>query len=778
MTVRNFTLPVVGAALYLDDSNASYAPADPALPALAHQYPRTAQHELLSTTNPAATSKYDYLNVAGNSFPQAETAWNAAFSAGLNMIICRHISGHEFQGYTQTTDSFCSKGVGFKTTGPTTIWNPAADVAQIYAGHWLYEAGTLLNGAIGAAASGATGTVTVDDATRFVDTEYACIYDAPAGSFVNAEHVRIVSRAGNVLTVERGYKSTANAHADNSIIAQHVLGQGSPTGTDPRLWTFNFSTQCPVDGNGKKWNDVYASFLATYFNKYKAGQATTARILGIQLDTDFYFEFGQINSDTNNDLVTDLGRDGAGTNWTGDGLDVFYQLCSERMPTAHLVAGIHDARGFDWYNGVQEEVAWDFGNGDFTWPPAYKELNSMFAMYLYNTGARSRGPALVQCLSKTPTLLYPQATNPLTATPTMHNRPARLGLALTLMEQGYYGTHSLYEPDAWYEEMAVNRTSGAAIAKTDLAGIYANKGWLGQPTGPFKRIFDPANFTSDKSLLANGTFETNVTGWTGTQVTLSRNTAEKMSGTASMLVSAHTNYQATVSNARVSSAAVTLKAGEGYTICFSAKSTKRREMTIAFGSETAQRVFLSAGWRRYVMGFRQSGTASITGISKAAQAVVTAPAHGYTNGDTVEISGVVGMTQVNGLQFTVANKTTNTFELTGINSTGYGTYTSGGVANRISQSSLVFQVGRENSQIWLDDVFVFPGGAGYNGNCNVFRRDFTYGIALANATPDPRLVDLGGTFRKILGTQDPSINDGSTVTSVTLAPYDGLVLLR
>ncbi len=71
-------------------------------------------------------------------------------------------------------------------------------------------------------------------------------------------------------------------------------------------------------------------------------------------------------------------------------------------------------------------------------------------------------------------------------------------------------------------------------------------------------------------------------------------------------------------------------------------------------------------------------SASITAITRANPAVVTATAHGLTNGEKVYISGVAGMTEVNGLVFTVANKATNTFELSGINSSGYTAYTSGG----------------------------------------------------------------------------------------------------
>ena len=82
------------------------------------------------------------------------------------------------------------------------------------------------------------------------------------------------------------------------------------------------------------------------------------------------------------------------------------------------------------------------------------------------------------------------------------------------------------------------------------------------------------------------------------------------------------------------------------------------------------------------------GDKTITGITQANPAVVTATSHGYSNGDEVLISGVSGMTEVNGKRFLVADKTTNTFELqdkdgVDINSTSFTAYTSGGVSNKV-----------------------------------------------------------------------------------------------
>ncbi|HJW82433.1 MAG TPA: hypothetical protein VJ396_09335 [Acidiferrobacterales bacterium] len=77
---------------------------------------------------------------------------------------------------------------------------------------------------------------------------------------------------------------------------------------------------------------------------------------------------------------------------------------------------------------------------------------------------------------------------------------------------------------------------------------------------------------------------------------------------------------------------------------------------------------------------------NIAGITNANPAVLTyAGADTYANGDRVTIANAVGMTQVNNREFTVANVNVgaNTFELSGVNSTAYGTWTSGGTVAEI-----------------------------------------------------------------------------------------------
>lgn len=82
---------------------------------------------------------------------------------------------------------------------------------------------------------------------------------------------------------------------------------------------------------------------------------------------------------------------------------------------------------------------------------------------------------------------------------------------------------------------------------------------------------------------------------------------------------------------------------------------------------------------------------NITGATQANPCVITAVAHGYSNGDEVYISGILGMTQLNGRNFKVANVTANTFSLlymdaaTNVNSAGFTAYSSAGTAEKIYQ---------------------------------------------------------------------------------------------
>jgi len=88
-----------------------------------------------------------------------------------------------------------------------------------------------------------------------------------------------------------------------------------------------------------------------------------------------------------------------------------------------------------------------------------------------------------------------------------------------------------------------------------------------------------------------------------------------------------------------------------------------------------------------------------------------------------------------------------------------------------TQGEFKIGFGQTTGTVWIDDVRLQKGGR------DVWRRDFTGGSVIVNATQNAKTINLGQTLRKIKGVQAPAVNDGSLVTQVTIPSLDGLILL-
>jgi len=119
---------------------------------------------------------------------------------------------------------------------------------------------------------------------------------------------------------------------------------------------------------------------------------------------------------------------------------------------------------------------------------------------------------------------------------------------------------------------------------------------------------------------------------------------------------------------------------------------KVRLIDFQFSDEQAYVLEFGANYIRFFKdgGLLTEATKSITAATQANPVVVTASTHGYSNGDRVFIKDVAGMVELNNREFTVANKTTNTFELSGINGTGFTAYTSGGTSGKIVEVTTTY----------------------------------------------------------------------------------------
>lgn len=668
---------------YLDDSNMQPdAPPEPG------PFPRVMLTETKAPLNGAEQfTKYDLIGTKAGQMNKVVEVQR------LNPDVKFHyaFSPRAYQGYIQSDP--CEQGMGlpFNDTGPAT------GNCTVFAGHFLYNAGTVLSQYLDRTST----TIYVQDASRLKVGRFVVIYDAPAGSFANAEHAKVVgvdrSVTPNKVTLQaRGFKSTPSVHARGAIVAEHDIGEGGSA----ENWTWNMTTQGPRDANGKTIAQVVAKWLADNQDRNARGARVDIRVDGVYFDADGY-DISSPRMDANNDLVVDGGMSPLGVNWWGEGLEQFYATVRNWFPDQRVVGGSRRTRGFDALDGTQME-SFPVARGYSSVNPDYESndgLDSLLQRYTIHMRYHNTKDVYVENLSKAPTKLYPDGgTAPAT------NAAFRLGFGLTLLDGGYYGKENSKEhPDPWYDEYAVNVVEGSpsygramASNPNDESGIRAHKGWLGFPVGPRQRVYDSALFAANRSLVSNGGFEAGANGWSGNNVSIKQVTNTAAEGSASLHVSGHLKYDDKLASTKVQGPAVAITAGKQYTLAFAAKSSAMRQMNVRVNGTQGQ-FLIPDRWTRVV----------------------------YT--------------------FTASNS-----------------------GNFRPQ----FYLGQEDTQVWLDAVYLFEG------NANVFRRDYEHGIVVVNATPSARTVDLGGTFKRIRGTGQDAINDGSSVTKVTLPAWDAAILVR
>jgi len=85
-------------------------------------------------------------------------------------------------------------------------------------------------------------------------------------------------------------------------------------------------------------------------------------------------------------------------------------------------------------------------------------------------------------------------------------------------------------------------------------------------------------------------------------------------------------------------------------------------------------------WYRVGVKTGEMTTSTISGATQANPCSITDTGHPYATGEQVTISGVSGMTQLNGNTYTITYVDANTYTLDSTDSTGYGAYTSGGAS--------------------------------------------------------------------------------------------------
>ncbi len=136
---------------------------------------------------------------------------------------------------------------------------------------------------------------------------------------------------------------------------------------------------------------------------------------------------------------------------------------------------------------------------------------------------------------------------------------------------------------------------------------------------------------------------------------------------------------------------VTRRPGTAFVAPARAQAGKTRLLPFVFNTEDTYVLALSAGALRF---FRARGqvvedAVAITGAVAGNPVMLTAPGHGYGDGDEIHLAGVTGMSELNGRWFLVDGATTDTFALREpvdggpVDGSGYGAYLAGGLAHRV-----------------------------------------------------------------------------------------------
>lgn len=122
----------------------------------------------------------------------------------------------------------------------------AARFRHIPSNEWLVEPGSTLTSAVSPTA---TRLVVADGSKFTVRRPHSDFYgpDEPTYLLVDDEHMKLVAIRGNTLTVQRGFESTATAHAAGARVASHVVFFAG-------TWMLDLAADAPARG-GRTWRD-------------------------------------------------------------------------------------------------------------------------------------------------------------------------------------------------------------------------------------------------------------------------------------------------------------------------------------------------------------------------------------------------------------------------------------------------------------------------------------------------------------------------------------------
>ena len=149
---------------------------------------------------------------------------------------------------------------------------------------------------------------------------------------------------------------------------------------------------------------------------------------------------------------------------------------------------------------------------------------------------------------------------------------------------------------------------------------------------------------------------------------------------------------------------------------------------------------------------------TITGVTQADPGVITSTAHGLSNGDEVFVDAIVGMIQLNGRNYRVANVTTDTFTLVdlfgnAIDTTGFTAYASGGTATEIYNIASPYAVADLPAVRFVqsaDTMFLVHPSYAIRKLTRTADNNWTFSTASITGSPSPALNDTTNNYPSVV----------------------------
>ncbi|NJL70615.1 MAG: hypothetical protein HC888_02845 [Candidatus Competibacteraceae bacterium] len=674
------------------------------------------------------------------------------------------------------------------------------DELRLYPGHVAWQIGTTVVGAVGIdGADDRTINLAPGTASQLRVSQHA-LWRKQVGDFSEPEtwelvYVKSVNTGADTAVVHRGWRGPLNfigasmrrAHASGSYICSVTTGGAATapkaalgiTGTWNQNWKLNVSTQCPFDSNSTTINQHIVAFVKRRMDEAYA-------ILGYHADG-FYNDVdragynsqeGQL--DCNNDGVVDYGfsstNPATAIQWWRDG---------KAAQEAAIIAEIGPATAYGCsvfmngtensdpilYNGTEGEAGFFDSSWQLNQNVQYTRFDQKFLNTLFlesqiesGFGPRTNLHILRAYTDGNPCLQG--YTSQTTGDPCVYgaigNEVARLTMTVTWCLGGIFAMpqDSCTQCIGWWDEYACDTANGYVCPEFGVdssATLIAHTGWMGKPKGHFVRHYSDAEMALANNL-SNVDAESvsnplSMAGCTGTRITSGGPEGAAFWRYAQTALSTN-NFN----SCGVNRTTTGLTPGQWYTVVIAMKSDRYRRVEANIASTSDAPLWVS-GQAVSQGEFRKAAPSGQT-ANFVYEALIN-----ITAGSPQSTASQSSQPSVWRLHRSLGNHPISDQWL-------YYTYNFKATA---ASQNITIRFGAMLGRLDIGAWYILPGRS------HAISRDFDRALVLANPGPEPYTFTLpvGANYQRLLGTQDPSVNDGSPVSgTITVPGRDGIVLAK